>query len=181
MTMHIRFVRNGAENRSGLWPLVDPCPVSWGFAPGWYGMRLWRSYLLSGFESGGGISDTFDEDVGDPGEEEDGEDDGVERGGVVAFLDEPPVVDDSGDGGDVDEAVEALPVFPSHGAQDEGWRGDGEGEEEEPGEESDLDEAALEDVVYHARPDDLPLRDEFAGMAGAEAGEGGGDVITGEE
>src|SRR6266566_5273233 len=85
-------------------------------------MRLWRSYLLSGFESGGGISDAFDEDVGDPGEEEDGEDEGVEGGGVVAFLDEPPVMDDSGDCGDVDEAVEALPVFSAHGTQDEGSR-----------------------------------------------------------
>jgi hypothetical protein len=53
--------------------------------------------------------------------------------------------------------------------------------EDEPGEEADLDEAALEDVVNHAGPDDLPLGDEFAGMAGAETGEGGGDVVAGEE
>ena len=75
---------------------------------------------LSGFERGQILFAALDEDVGDAGEEEDGEDDGVECGGVVAFLDEPPVVDDAGDGGDVDEAVEALPVFSAHGAQDEG-------------------------------------------------------------
>jgi len=59
--------------------------------------------------------------------------------------------------------------------------GDGEGEEDKPREEADLDEAAFEDVVDHARPDDPPLGDEFAGMAGAEADEGGGDVVAGEE
>src|ERR1700730_11090528 len=100
-------------------------------------MRLWRSYLLSGFESRGRFFAAFDEDVGYAGEEEDGEDEGVERGRVVAFLDQPPVMDNAGGGGDVDEAVEALPVFAAHGSEDEGGRGDGEGEEKEPGEEGE--------------------------------------------
>src|SRR5207302_7432052 len=100
-----------------------------------------------GFECCRGLVAAFDKDVGYAGDEEDGEDQGVEGRGVVAFLDEPPVVNDAGDGGDVDEAVEALPVFSSHGAQDEGWRGDGEGEEEDPGKEAYLDEAAFEGVV----------------------------------
>ena len=43
-----------------------------GVRPGWYGMRLWRSYLLSGFESGGGSSDALDEDVRDSSQEEEG-------------------------------------------------------------------------------------------------------------
>src|SRR5258707_3342248 len=79
------------------------------------------SMFLYGFEGCCGFFAAFHEDVGDAGEEEDGEDEGVEGGGVVAFLDEPPVVDDAGDGGDVDEAVETLPVFSAHGAEDEGW------------------------------------------------------------
>src|SRR5260370_5114824 len=83
--------------------------------------------FLYGFEGGCGFFAAFHEDVGDAGEEEDGEDEGVEGGGVVAFLDEPPVVDDAGDGGDVDEGVEELPVFSAHGAEEGGWGGDGEG------------------------------------------------------
>src|SRR5258707_330617 len=79
-----------------------------------------RCDALNGFEQRLIFFGAFDEDVRDSGEEEDGQDDGVERGGVVAFLDEPPVVDDSGDGGDVDEAVETLPVFSAHGTQNEG-------------------------------------------------------------
>jgi hypothetical protein len=41
--------------------------------------------------------------------------------------------------------------------------------------------AALAKVAEDAGPDVLPLRDEFAGMAGAEAGEGCGYVVAGEE
>ena len=108
------------ENGSGLRPLDHwSGSVSWGVAPGWYRVRLWRSYLLSGFESNRGAFAALDEDVRYAGEEEDGQDGGVECGGVVALLDEPPVVDDSGDGGDVDEAVETLPVFSAHGTEDE--------------------------------------------------------------
>ena len=68
-------------------------------------------------------------------------------------------MDDTGDTGEVDEAVETLPVFAAHGSHDEGGRGAGEGEKEEPGEEAYLDEAALEDILYHAGPDELPLGD----------------------
>lgn len=68
-------------------------------------------------------------------------------------------MDDTGDSGDVDEAVETLPVFAAHGSHDEGWRGAREGEQEEPCEEAYLDEAALEDVFDHAGPDELPLGD----------------------
>src|SRR5207249_3251062 len=57
---------------------------------------------LNGFERRLVFFAALDEDVGYAGEEEDGEDHGVEGRGVVAFLDEPPIVDDSGDGGDVD-------------------------------------------------------------------------------
>ena len=64
-------------------------------------------------------------------------------------------MDDSGDGGYVDEAVEALPVFVADGAHDDGRRGAGESEEDDPGEETDLDEAALENVVDRAGPDDF--------------------------
>ena len=90
-------------------------------------------------------------------------------------------MDDSSNGCNVDEAVEAAPVFASHGAQDKGWRGDGKQEEDEPGEESHLDETALAEIVEDRGPDLLPLGDEFAGMAGAEAVERGGKIVAGEE
>jgi hypothetical protein len=76
--------------------------------------------FLCGFESHCGFFGAFDEDICDAGEEQDGQDERVEGGGVVAFFDEPPVVDDSGDGGNVDEAVKSLPAFSAHGAEDEG-------------------------------------------------------------
>jgi hypothetical protein len=44
-----------------------------------------------------------------------------------------------------------------------------------------LNEAAFEDVVVDGGPDGLPLSEEFAGMAGAEAGESGWEIVTGEE
>ena len=100
--------------------------------------------------------EAFDQGVGDAGEEQDGEDCGVLPGEADAGFDQPPVVDAAGDGGDVDEAVEALPVLAAHGAHDEGRRGAGEGEQDDPGEEADLDEAALVEVVPHGGPDGLP-------------------------
>ena len=68
---------------------------------------------------GGECPIAFEKNVSDAGEEEDGEDGGVFPGGVVAALDEPPEVDDAADGGDVDKAVETLPVFAAHGPHDE--------------------------------------------------------------
>src|SRR5271170_1487289 len=124
---------------------------------------------------------SFEENVNDSREEQNRQHGGDLPRGVVAALDHPPVVDDAADGGNVDEAVDALPVFAAHGSQDEGRRGNGQGEKDEPREEADLDEAALERVVDHAGPDELPLCDDFAGMAGAQAGEGGDDVVSREE
>ena len=63
---------------------------------------------------------SFDCIVKDTGEKEDGEDNRVLPGGEVVFFNLPPVVDDSGDRGDIDEAMEALPVFSAHGPKDEG-------------------------------------------------------------
>ena len=62
----------------------------------------------------------FDGGVGDAGQEEEGEDGGGFPGGADAGFDQPPEVDDRGDGGYVDETVETLPVFASHGSHDEG-------------------------------------------------------------
>ena len=70
-------------------------------------------------------------------------------------------MDDGGDGGDVDEAVETLPVLASHGAHDDGRGGAGESQQNDPGEEADLDEPALAQVVEDAGPDEFPLGDEF--------------------
>ena len=100
---------------------------------------------------------------------------------VDARFDEPPEVDDGREGGEVDEAVEALPVFSTHQAEDGGGTGEGEGEEDDPGEEADLDEAALFEVVEYGGPDGSPLREDLAGMAVAGGRERGGDVVAGEE
>src|SRR5271154_4856851 len=69
---------------------------------------------------GCGLFKSLGEGIGDAGQEEDGEDDGVLCRGHVAFFDQPPEVDEAGAGGDVDEAVESLLVFAPHGAHDEG-------------------------------------------------------------
>jgi len=123
----------------------------------------------------------LDEGVGDAGEKEDGKDGGVLPWGANSGFDQPPEVDDGGYSGDVDEAVEALPVFAPHGSQDEGGRCDCKGQQDGPGEEAYLDEAALAEIIENSRPDELPLGDELAGVAGAETGEGCGYVVAGEE
>ena len=90
-------------------------------------------------------------------------------------------MDDCGDGCNVDEAVKAAPVLASHGSHDKGRRGDGEQEEDEPCEESHLNKAAFAEIVEDRGPDLLPLGDEFAGMAGAEAMERSGQIVAREK
>ncbi len=50
-----------------------------------------------------------------------------------------------------------------------------------PGEEADLDEAALAEVVPDGGPDALGLGEESCRVAAAGGGEGGGEVVSGEE
>lgn len=128
-----------------------------------------------------GLREALDRSVGDARDEEDRQDRGDLPWGADAGLHQPPVMDHSGDGRDVDEAVEALPRLASHSAQDRGRRGDSQREQDEPCEEADLDEAALENIVPDGRPDELPLLKECAGVAGAEAFEGSGEVVSREE
>jgi len=118
---------------------------------------------------GDGLFEALHHGVGYAGEEEDGQEYGDLPRGVVSFFYEPPEVDDASAGCEVDEAVETLPVFAAHGSHDEGGRGAGEGEQEEPGEEAYLDKSTFEDVIDHAGPDELPLGDDGSGMAAAEA------------
>lgn len=78
---------------------------------------------LDGGRAGGDwcvFFEALDDGVDDAGHKEDGEDDGVFPGGWIADFDQPPEVNDAGEGCDVDETVETLPVLASHRAHDEG-------------------------------------------------------------
>src|ERR1700733_10540928 len=66
-----------------------------------------------------------------------------------SLLDSPPVVDGSGDGRDVGEAVEAVPVPASELADGPGGGGQRQRDHQRPGGEPGHDEAALADVVDH--------------------------------
>ncbi len=90
-------------------------------------------------------------------------------------------MDDGGDCGDVDEAMETPPGFAAHGPENELGRSGGKEEEEEPGEEAYLDEAALSEIFPDGGPDELELGEELGGVAVAGGGEGGGEVVAGEE
>ena len=90
-------------------------------------------------------------------------------------------MDTRGGGGEIDEAMEALPVAAAHLAQDELRGGKGKREQDYPGEEADLDEATLFEVLENAGPDDLPLTPELGGTAVGEAGPGGGQIVAGKE
>ena len=63
----------------------------------------------------------------------------------------------------------------------EGRRGAGECQQDEPGEKSHLDKAPFDEVVPHPGPDQLPLGDQFSGMAGFEPRQGGHYVVSAEE
>ncbi len=128
-----------------------------------------------------GFAQAFVSAICDTGEKEDREDGSVLPWRSDSGFDEPPVVADGEDACGVNEAVEALPVFAADGSHDEGGRCDGKGEEDEPGEETDLDEAALEDVVPDGGPDVFPFGDDDAGVTFADAGEDGWEIVTGEE
>ncbi len=90
-------------------------------------------------------------------------------------------MDDGGQGGNVDETVKALPVLAAHGAQDWGGAGEGESKEDDPGGEAYLDEVSLFEVVEDGGPDLATLGEDLAGVAVAGGGEGGGEVVSGEE
>ena len=121
------------------------------------------------------------ESVDDASEQKHGQNGGVFPWGTDAGFDQPPEMDDACDGSDVDQTMQALPVFASHGPHDKGRRGGREQKQNEPGQKAHLDEAALEQVVDDGWPDDLPLRDDLAGMTGADTAEGCCDVVAGEE
>ena len=132
--------------------------------------RLW---------AGGGAS--LQGGVGEASGEQDDEDSADAPGGAVTGLDQPPEVDDGGKGGDIDEAMEALPGLAAHRAQDDRGAGEGEGEEDEPGEKADLNEAALLEIVPDGGPDEMPLGEEIAGVTGGGGVERSGQIEAGEE
>src|ERR1700730_10312288 len=90
-------------------------------------------------------------------------------------------MDPGSDFSDVDQAVETLPVLAADGSHDGGGRGDGQSEQDKPGEETYLDEATFAEVVQDGGPDLLPLIDQLTGVAHFEGGEGGGQVVAAEE
>ena len=92
------------------------------------GKGNWEQKGSGGALFDGGGATALPGGVGKAGGEEDGEDEGVGEGGAVAGFDEPPEVDDGGDGGEVDEAVEERPAFAADGAEDELRGGGGEQE-----------------------------------------------------
>ena len=119
--------------------------------------------------------------VGETRGEQKQEDSGDAPGSTIADLDQPPEVDDGGDGGDVDEAMKTLPGLAAHGTQHGGRAGEGEREQDEPGEEADLDEATLLQIVPDAGPDQTPLCEELAGMTGGGGVKRARQVVAGEE
>jgi hypothetical protein len=64
---------------------------------------------------------------------------------VVGFY-QPIVMNDAEDGGEIDEAVEALPVLSSEAAYGPSGGGEGERDHEDEGGESNSDEGAFEYV-----------------------------------
>ena len=133
----------------------------------------------SGFRFG--FSAILQHGVADAGKKKGREDSCVLPRGADAGFDQPPEVDDRRYGCNVDEAVETLPVLASHGSQHERRRRDGEEEEKEPGEDANLNEAALQQVVEDGGPDLFPLGDEFVGMTDAEARDRHREIVAGEE
>lgn len=116
----------------------------------------------------------FEKGRGEAVEKEEGEEDGVEEGEAVIGLDEPVVVDNAGEGGHVDEAVESLPVFSAETANPTSCRSNGQrNEQNEPG-EADGDEGALGHVFHHGS--------KVEGLVGTNVGEEvEGDVEESEE
>ena len=119
--------------------------------------------------------------IDESGGEQEGENGGDLPGGADARFNKPPEVDAGGDRSDVDQAVETLPVLAADGSHDGGGRGDGQSEQDEPSEETYLDEATFAEVVPDGGPDLLPLSDQLTGVAHFEGGEGGRQVVATEE
>lgn len=146
------------------------------------GTRIDKWALVFGRLKGGSrLAQPFYRGIDDAHQKENAENGGYLPWSANASFDEPPVVDYSGDRGHVDEAMETLPGLASHGPHDEGGRGSSEREEDDPGEEADLNEAALADVVQDGGPDLFPLVDGYGWVPGADAAQDGGEIIAGEE
>src|SRR5271157_4714156 len=79
-------------------------------------------------------------------EQQNGEHGPVLQRFVLVGLHQPEIVHDTEDGGEIDEAMEAMPILAAEAADGTGGRGEGEGNHEHEGGESHGDEGALEDV-----------------------------------
>src|SRR5205085_1452412 len=72
-------------------------------------------------------------------------------------------MDDSGEGAEVDEAVEPLPALTAETADPSSCRGEGERQHEDKRGEADGDEAALGDIWQYLSPRERFVKPEIRG------------------